>query len=153
VLGNGRHADVKIGFRYGWLRSVAVGLGGASVAAIVMGGYKILETQPSEAFALLRSWGPNPLIEISVVVVFGTLLQQFVEIAKQGVEAQRDMAEAMTKIAEKDDRQLQEIQTLSAYTATQAERMHRRTDRMSNLLAQIAESMKIPVQNAGDEED
>jgi hypothetical protein len=81
-----------------------------------------------EAIDLLSRWGPNFILGLLIVAVIGGLLSQVVEISRDGVAAQRQMAEAMGKIAEKDDRQLQEMQTLVAFTAQQSERLNNRLD-------------------------
>jgi hypothetical protein len=136
--------EVRVGFRRGWFRYLNIALGVPVGAAVLLGAIRILESNPKDAFTLLQSWGPGYFIGALGVVMIGGLLSQIVDISRDGVQAQRQMAEAMTAIAQKDDRQLQEIQTLAAYTAQQSERMHRRHVRMEESLAAIATKLKVP---------
>ena len=100
--------------------------------------FGLLKLDPKSALELLRSWGPNFFIGMLGAVMLGGLLSQVIDISRDGVTAQRQMAEAITKIADKDDRQMQEIQTLTAYTAQQSDRLHRRHDKAERTLRLIA---------------
>jgi hypothetical protein len=114
--------------RVGWLRHLMFPSVMGLVAAIVMEFFQLLKVEPKSAIELLSRWGPNFILGLLIVAVIGGLLSQVVEISRDGVAAQRQMAEAMGKIAEKDDRQLQEMQTLVAFTAQQSERLNNRLD-------------------------
>lgn len=125
-----------------WLRHmVAPGVLGV-VFAIALQFFRLMNAQPKEALELLARWGPNFLLGILIVAVVGGLLSQVVEISRDGVAAQNRMAEAMTRIAEKDDRQLQEIQTLAAYTAQEGRRVHDRLDGVEGMLKEICARLK-----------
>ncbi len=134
--------DERNGFD--WLRQLLFpGVLGSSMG-LTMEFFGLLRLDPKEAFELLRVWGPNFLIGLVIVVIVGGLLSQMIDISRDGVSVQRQMAEAISQIAQRDDRQLQEIQTLSAYTAQQSERLYRRHDRIERALQSIAIRMRIP---------
>lgn len=106
-----------------WIRRLMLTSVTGIVAAIVFQFFQLLKEQPKEALAMLSQWGPNFLLWILVLAIIGGLLSQFIEITRDGVAAQRQMAEAMAKIAEKDDRQIAEIQTVGAYAAQQSDKL------------------------------
>jgi hypothetical protein len=143
--------DVRIGFRSGWVRYVNVVFGGVGVAAVLLVVGRVLESDPKQAFALLQAWGPNFFIAMVVVMILGAQLERMVEIQREGARAQHQMAEAMSAIAQKDDRQLQEIQTLSSYTAQQMDRIHRRQMRTEATLDSIARKLKIETVSSGED--
>lgn len=138
-----------MGFRRGLFRYAEVAMGGAGMVAVLLAGLKLLETQPGDAFQVLRAWGPWPFIALVFLALVGTFVNrlndtiqsaftQVVESAQQSAHAQQQMAAAITQVAQKDDRQLQEIQTLAGYTAQQAQMMHRRQKRTDRMLTAIA---------------
>jgi hypothetical protein len=134
--------------RGGWLRHLLFpGVMGV-VVAIVMELFQLLNAQPKEAIDLLSHWGPNFVLGLLIVAIIGGLLSQVVDISRDGVAAQRQMAEAMGKIAEKDDRQLQEIQTLTTFAAQQAERTHSHLRDQRNQLDRIEQLLNSRAQGA-----
>jgi hypothetical protein len=88
------------------------------------------------------------VLGLLIVAIIGGLLSQVVDISRDGVAAQRQMAEAMGKIAEKDDRQLQEIQTLTTFAAQQAERTHSHLRDQRNQLDRIEQLLNSRAQGA-----
>lgn len=136
-----------------WLKHLVTATVLGTVSMIALEFFHLMQASPKEAFDLLRGWGPNFLIGFLVVSVVGGLLSQLMDISRDGVQAQRQMAEAMGKIAEKDDRQLQEIQIMSSYNAQQAERMHRRMDRQDRAFALILRKLRISDATVDDEKE
>lgn len=110
-----------------------------TVIGVVYAFFRLLESQPKEAIDLLSRWGPGFLITVIVIAVIGGLLSQGIDIARDGVNAQKSMAEAITRISEKDDRQLAEIRTLATFSAQESERTH---DRLKELKTEVSENSK-----------
>jgi hypothetical protein len=128
---------------FSWMRHMVAPGVLAGVLAITAQFFRLMNAQPKEALELLGHWGPNFLLGILVVAIVGGLLSQVIEISRDGVAAQKEMAQAMTRVAEKDDRQLQEIQTLAAYNAQESTRMHQRFDSTERLLLHISGQLGI----------
>ena len=103
-----------------WLRKLIVpGMVGL-MAGIVLQFFKLFDARPEQAIELLKSWGPGSLLGTLALAVIAGLLSQLMDVARDGVAAQRLMADSMGRIADKDDRQIQEIQTLSSFTAQES---------------------------------
>ncbi len=97
--------------------------GGLSVGAMVcFGFFEILRSSPQQAFPLLQSWGPRVLLAIIVIYVLYDLAKMAINVAVRLVHALEKLAVAQQKSADKDDRQLMEMQTLTAMTAQRSER-------------------------------
>lgn len=135
-----------------WLQGLIFPSVVGAALGLTMEFFGLLKLDPRSALELLRSWGPNFFIGMLIAVILGGLMSQVIDISRDGVSAQRQMAEAISKIAEKDDRQLQEIQTLQAYTAQQSDRLHRRYGQMSRTLQLIAGRMRISVEEMDTED-
>lgn len=129
-----------------WLRHLIFPSVLGTSFAVVAELFRLMQADPHGALALLQQWGPNFFIGLVITIILGGLLSQVVDISRDGVGAQRQMAEAITKIAEKDDRQIQEIQTLQSYTATQMMRMHERQTHAHRMLQMIATKLNIPAE-------
>jgi hypothetical protein len=139
----GMFGDEAKAVSFSWMRHMVVPGVLAAVLAITAQFFRLMNAQPKEGLELLEHWGPNFLLGILIVAIVGGLLSQVVEISRDGVSAQNKMAEAMTRVAEKDDRQLQEIQTLAAYNAQESTRMHQRFDSTERLLLHISTQLGI----------
>src|ERR1035437_10268161 len=61
--------------RAGWVKHAGLAISGASGAAIVVGAYEVLKTQPEQSFKLLAGWGPTFLIVIVALFVVGRFLE------------------------------------------------------------------------------
>lgn len=106
----------------GWVRKLLYPSVGGLVTGLVIVFFKLFDKQPVLAIDLLKAWGPNFLLGLVVLAVIAGLMSRLMDISLAGVQAQGKMAEAMTRIAEKDDRQIQEIQTLTTFTAQESRR-------------------------------
>lgn len=164
MFGSGQHggksAEVRVGFRKGFIRWVEIGIGSLGALGLGALGLKLLQAQPDQGFGLLKAWGPWPFLAMVLLAISGHVLNSLgdtirtafanlVESSAQSASAQQRMAEAMGRIAEKDDRQLQEIQTLAAYTAQQSERLHRRHDETDEMLRAISRRLRIAPGDTG----
>ena len=137
-------------FRGGnWLRGFFVLSFGATTAVVLMmATFKVLQQEPTEAFGLLKSWGPSFLIGILALYLLSSLIERAVDKGMQIVReyfattamsqdksiaaqektavALQALATGVQQIANKDDRAFQEMQTLTAYTGAQSEKIYRR---------------------------
>jgi hypothetical protein len=152
-----------------WMRGFFVLSFGATTAiALLMAAFKMLEAQPDQAFGLLRSWGPSFLIGAMALWLFSSLLERAVDkglqilreyfsataaaqeksadATKESAVALQALATGVQRIADKDDRQMQEMQTLTAFTGAQTEKMYSRMgelhDKFDLFSAQILTEVK-----------
>ncbi len=149
----GKPTDLRIGFRRGLLRNVSIALGGASGAAVVLGGYELLQRQPERAFALLQSWGPAFLIALLAIFTLGTFLSgvnatlresvsMIAESAKEGAQASARTADALTRLADQGSRQFEEVQRMSIYVSRELPHLYERLDRQDEMLEAVGDSLR-----------
>jgi hypothetical protein len=142
----GSGTEVRVGLRKGGLRYVSVALGGVGVVTLLLGLLRVLEANPADAFDLLRAWGPNFFIALMVTLLLGGmlggLLTQLMETSRDGVAAQQRMAEAMSQIAQKDDRQAEEVRRLAVYAGRELGAIAERMDRQDDVMQQVAASLQ-----------
>jgi hypothetical protein len=109
-------------------QAILMGGGLMGGGTIVFSAFELIRSEPEKAFKLLHDWGPWCFLCIVITVIVGKigtrcldLLQTFgVRIA----DAMDSQAEAMQKMADKDDRNLQEMQTLTSLTAQRSEKTY-----------------------------
>ena len=159
TLGLGAMADsatsvgVQAGFRTGWLRHVGVAVGGASGAAIVLGGYEVLRSQPDKAFALLQSWGPAFLLTLVAVTLVAGLGGELIEAIRESfktvassVRASADSAgrtaDALTRLAEQGGRQAEQVERLAIYAAQEFPGVYERLDKQDDILQELLRGQK-----------
>jgi hypothetical protein len=145
-------AELAFGFRGGWLRRIGVAVGGASGAAIVLGAYEVLRSQPDRAFALLQGWGPTFLIVIVALCIVGNFLEglnatvrESFNVVAAGVqnsaEAAGRTADALTRLAEQGGEQARETQRLATFAAQESQNVYERLDQQDEVLGQLMKSM------------
>jgi hypothetical protein len=98
-------------------KRLALGGGWSIGAAVAYGVFELLHQDPKDAFPLLRSWGPWAFLSIIAVYVVYDLVKMLLNIFQRGVIAMEHTAVALQRVADKDDRQTQELQTLTSYTS------------------------------------
>lgn len=141
-------ADLRVGFRTGWFRHIGVAIGGASGAAIVLGAYDLLRSQPGPAFDLLKSWGPAFVIAMLSIFVLGkfldglnsTVRESFTMVAagvRSQAEAAGRTADALTKLAEQGGEQQEEVQRLAIFAAQEFPSVYLRFDRQDAMLQEL----------------
>jgi hypothetical protein len=153
-------ANLKIGFRSGWLKHIGLVIGGASSAAVVLGAFQILSSQPDRAFALLQGWGPAFLIAMLAIVLLGKFLEGLVGVIREsfssvaaGVQssaaATGRTADALTRLADQGGKQGEEVRRLALYAAQEFPGIYERFDRQDaamekqvKLLSELASSVK-----------
>lgn len=148
----GPKAEATFGFRGGWLKHIGVAIGGASGAAVILGGYEILRSQPDKAFALLQAWGPVFLVSIVAIFVVGkfldglnsTVRESFSVVAagvQNSAEAAGRTADALTRLADQGGRQAEQVERLAIYAAQEFPQVYERFDRQDEALGKLAESV------------
>lgn len=146
-------ADVRIGFRSGWVRYLNIAIGGMGVLAIALEGFRIIAAQPRAGIDLLTAWGPWPFIVLVVVASAGHFLNgvgesikvtfgAMVKNSQQSAEAQKQMADAVTRLAEQSGRQQEEIQRLAIYAGRELGTIGERMDRQDSLMKDVASAVR-----------
>jgi hypothetical protein len=119
------HADgqLRLGFRSGILRTFALSFGGVSGAGIALGAFQLIKDNPSVAFQVLQKWGFVWLLGL-VAMYFGW------DLLKRGLvhlgalsSAVQDSAVAISRIADKDDRERDRMITETAFIGQRLEIM------------------------------
>lgn len=150
---NAPKADIDMGFRTGWLKHVALVMGGAGGVAIVLGVFKLLDTQPDKSFALLQSWGPNTLLCLVGILAIGklfeglntTVRESFTIVAsgvKSAAESQGRTADALTRLADQGSRQAEQVERLAIYAAQEFPGLYERLDKQDDALRELASGVK-----------
>jgi hypothetical protein len=148
----GQGTDVSVGFRYGWLKHIGMVFGGGFGAAVVVGAYEILGSQPERAFGLLQSWGPAFLLAIFALYLVGRFLDGLSAMAREGIsvvvgsmksnaEAQGRTADALTRLADQGSRQFEQVERLAIYAASEFPGVYTRLDSQDKVLEGIAQSV------------
>ena len=143
---------VEAGFRFGWLRHIGIVMGGASGAAIVLGAYNIMTSQPHRDFALLQGWGPSFLIAIVALFVVGKFLEGMTATVRESfslvasgvhssAEASGRTADALTRLADHGSRQAEQVERLAIYAAQEFPGMYERFDRQDETLQDLTRSV------------
>lgn len=102
----------------------AVG-GGLTVGiAVVLAALDVVKQNPKDAFPLLMAWGPKAIGTILLIYVVYDVVKIALNLASRGVRSIEKLAVAQQRLADKDDRQVQEMQTLTSYTAQQSEKSY-----------------------------
>lgn len=111
------------------------GVGAGTVVMLAL--VRIFESDPaliSQAMSALVQWGPLFAIAVGILVVgdrrFGQMTaiqkdnsQQMVAAAKESAEAQQKMADAVTQLAERDDRRQQKLEIEIGYVGTKMDQV------------------------------
>lgn len=118
---------------------------GSGISAGALIAYEAIDVarRDPDTLRTVLSWGPVFVIAVIVLFMVDRNFGQIIAIGKENVQAQQKMADAMNEIADKDDRQAEELRRLTSYNAVQSERIMKRMDRQDYWLAQIAEVTKI----------
>ena len=145
-------ANVDVGFRRGMFRHIGVVLGGASGAALILGGYQLLRDQPERAFTLLQGWSPAFLLGMMALFVVGRFLdglsqgvrESFSVVAgavQNQAQASGRTADALTRLADQGGRQSEEIRRLAIYAGREFPSIYARFDRQDDVLEKLATSV------------
>jgi hypothetical protein len=149
----GQGVDAKAEFRSGWLKHLRIVLGGAGGAAIVLGCFEVLKSEPAQAFSLLQSYGPASLIAVVAIFVTGRFLEglnatvrESFNMVASGVqtsaEASSRTADALTRLADQGTRQAEQVERLAIYAASEFPGLYERLDRQDEVLRDLAAGVK-----------
>lgn len=107
----------------------------AGGGAIVLAAFELIRAEPDRAFRLLQTWGPGFILVLFIAWAIQQLVGRALDIAERvggriadAMESQsvslQGQALAIQQSADKDDRQVQEMQTLTALTAQRSEKTY-----------------------------
>ena len=124
--------NVEQSFRAEVMKKIALGGSWSIGAAIVFGFIEFLRSDPHDAFPMLKAWGPWAFFGLAALFIVYDIAKIMLTTNQRQTHAFEKLAFAVEKLANKDDRAQQEMQTLTAYTAQQSEKM---LDGMKEILA------------------
>lgn len=113
---------------------------GSGVTAGAILTYQLFELAKKDPKLLEQvvNWGPLFVIGVIALTMIDRNFSQMIQVSRENVLAQQQMSAAMEKIADKDDRQSEELRRLTAYSALQTEKMLRQLDDQTRVLNQVA---------------
>jgi len=121
--GASRSGEIRIGFRTGWIRSIAIAMGGASVVGIGLGLLGLAERQPTQMFELLSRWGFVWLLALAAMVLLWDLAKLALGYLGKLADSVQDSAVAIGRLADRDDRERDRMITETAFIGQRLERM------------------------------
>ena len=127
-LGEGQKqpsGEVRVGFRRGWVRSIAVTVGGAGAIGLAVGILDLAEKQPGQAFELLQKWGFAWLLALAGMLLVWDLIKVGLRYLEKLADSVQQSAVAMNRIADKDDRERDRMTTEISYVGQRMERLTR----------------------------
>jgi hypothetical protein len=98
-------------------------LGSTLAASVALYAYEVVKNNPQESFQTLRQFGPSFLVTIVALVLLWDLLKIGVTNVGRLADSMQTLSTAVTEIAEKDDRQLEEMRRIGQFNAQNSERM------------------------------
>lgn len=131
-----------------WFRGLFY-TGAAGVGVVITLGFlDLLKNNPSSASEVLRGWGPGFVLGLLALVVGGAFLDKMVDAQRSSVEAQQEVAVALTKLAERDDRDRDRMVTETQYMAQRMDQTHALVTSMAAQLERI--EARLGSKNAGE---
>lgn len=115
--------EIRVGFRHGWVRSLAVTIGGASLIGLVVGLLSLAERQPVQVFDLLSRWGFVWLLSLAAMLLSWDLAKMGLGYLGKLADSVQDSAVAMNRIADRDDRERERMVTETAFIGQRMERL------------------------------
>jgi uncharacterized protein YacL len=138
TLGLGSYGEgatsIRVGMRSGILRYASVALGGVGTVGVVLAAFSILQRQPKEAFQLLGNWGVWWIVTLVLGYFAFTLAMKAVDHLGRLASGVQDTAVAMTRLAEKDDRERDRMITETAYVGQKVRAMAESMERIERHL-------------------
>jgi hypothetical protein len=119
------------------VRALAPGAGVALGVALI--GW--LKLDPTDSLGLLRTWGIWWLVAVLALVFVWDLARRVERGVARSLDRMGDglheMSVAVTRIADKDDRQMEELRRLSVYAAREITGVFARFDKVEELLLKL----------------
>lgn len=142
--------QVRVGFRSGLLRSLAVKWGGVGLVGVGLALITLAQKQPSQVFDLLKGWGWVWILVLAAMVLFWDLAKIALGYLGNLTQSVQDTAIAMNRIADKDDRERDRMVTETAIVGRRLERLsesqeqwmadqRRNHERLESMLQQVLE--------------
>lgn len=120
-----------------WIRNLLYpGVAGVMIA-ITLGIIDLLKSSPTAGVELLKSWGPGFLLGLLAIAVVGTFLDKMTSSWQSSVDAQKQVAVALTQLSEKDDRDRDRMVTETQYMAQRMDQTHSLVQAVSEQLRRI----------------
>lgn len=119
--------EIRLGFRSGWIRSLAITVGGVSVIGLALGALTLAQKQPAQVFELLSRWGFVWLLTLAAMFLSWDLLKVALGYLGNLADSVQETAVAMGRIADRDDRDRDRMITETAFVGQRLERL---TDEM-----------------------
>jgi hypothetical protein len=128
--------EAKPPSRFGsFTQALMVGGGLAGGGSVAIAAIELIHSEPERAFKLLHDWGPWGFLSMLIAYVVGSIGKRGLDVFEtfstrvaNSLESQAvamsAQAVALQKSADKDDRNLQEIQTLTSLTAQRSEKTY-----------------------------
>ncbi|GEM_PF-3274964 len=126
-----------LGFTVGeFVKKVLLGSG---VTAGAIATYQLFEIAKKDPRALetVLGWGPIFVIAVALIFMVDRRLGMGIEALQNNAVAQERMSDAMQRIAEKDDREAEELKRLVSYNALQSDKVLARMDDHTRVLNQV----------------
>lgn len=126
VLGlgaSGAGNEIRVGFRSGWVRSLAVTVGGVSAVGLTVAALNLIERQPAQMFELLSKWGFVWLLGLVGMLMAWDLAKMGLSYLGKLADSVQDSAVAMNRIADRDDRERDRMVTETAFIGQRLERL------------------------------
>lgn len=151
--GVGSKGEVSVGFRQGWVRYFRVWLPPAGLVGGAIAVADLLGKQPREGFGLLVAWGPWPLITLVGLGFLGHFLNRLsdtvqstfgsvVESAQESARAHSRTADALQRVAEQGNRQVEETRRLAIYAGRELTAISERMDAQETAQGKVSAAME-----------
>lgn len=145
--------EVAVGFRGGWIRYFRVWLPPAGLVGGAIAGAELLGKQPREGFGLLAAWGPWPFIALVGLGFLGHFLNRLsdtvqstfgsvVESAQESARAHSRTADALQRVAEQGNRQVEETRRLAIYAGRELTAISERMDGQDAAMQKMSAAME-----------
>lgn len=115
--------EIRVGFRSGLFRSIAITAGGAGLIGLALGVLSLAQKQPAQVFELLSRWGFVWLLVLAAMFLLWDLLKVALGYLGKLADSVSETAVAMNRIADKDDRERDRMITETAFVGQRLERM------------------------------
>lgn len=122
-LGTARAADISVGFRSGWIRTVAFSVGGVGLLGVAWGFLSLAQSQPAQVFELLSRWGFVWLLILVAMALAWDLLKVGLGYLGKLADSVQETAVAMNRIADRDDRERDRMVTETAFVGEQMQKV------------------------------
>lgn len=115
--------EIQVKFRAGWLRSVAITMGSASILGLGIGLLNLAQREPVQLFELLSRWGFVWLLALAAMVLVWDLAKIALGYIGRLADSVQETAVAMGRIADRDDRDRDRMITETAFIGQRLERL------------------------------